>query len=204
MEEPRSDFKPKRTIDDIKLSGNESRYFNKRTDFLKGLERIENEQQDKDYKNYFAKQSYNVKKLMAEVREEQERQRSVEIQKAGIASPEARSSSVSPVKGGDDSHLEKSPMTPNKAQEGKGKKFYSFDNVDAFPTDILDIQAMVEELGPYGLAPPQAERLKSVMAIGTFEHSVLKKNYFYLDETLDVDYYKDLSTYSRKVLRNSK
>lgn len=36
------------------------------------------------------------------------------------------------------------------------------------------------------------------------EHSILKQNYFYLDETQDINFFKDLSSYSRAVFKDPK
>lgn len=79
---------------------------------------------------------------------------------------------------------------------------FSLDHADILPKDILEISNIQEDFGPYGLPIEQKERLKCVMRVGTFEHSILKKNYFFLDEAQDIDFYCNISSYSRKVLRN--
>ena len=39
---------------------------------------------------------------------------------------------------------------------------------------------------------------------GLIEHSILKQNYFYLDESQDINFFKDLSSYSRSVFKDPK
>lgn len=86
---------------------------------------------------------------------------------------------------------------------GKPKN-YSFAQIESFPTSILAISQMSEDFGPFGLPQAQLDKIKFVTSISGFDHSVLKKNYFYLDETIDVEFYRDLSPYSRKVFKNSR
>lgn len=86
----------------------------------------------------------------------------------------------------------------------KNQAQFSFDNLDTFPATIQDIFKMPEELGQLGVRKDLQERLKRALTAGTSSHSILKKNYFFLDENVDVDLYSDISSYSRKVIRHSK
>lgn len=86
----------------------------------------------------------------------------------------------------------------------KNEAKYSFDSLDTFPTNIKEISKMPEELGQLGVQKVTQERLKNALNSGTSGHSIIKKNYFFLDETVDVDMYSEISNYSRKVVRHSK
>lgn len=96
-------------------------------------------------------------------------------------------------------------MNPATEYDEMGQpKSYSFGQIESFPTNILAISQMPEEFGPFGLPQAQIDRIKFATSIGGFDHSVLKKNYFYLDETIDIEFYRDLSPYARRVFKNSK
>ena len=84
------------------------------------------------------------------------------------------------------------------ADQGK----FKLEEIGSLPTDITEIANIQEDFGPYGIPVEQRDRLSRVMRVGTFEHSILKKNYFFLDEGQDIDFYGNISSYSRKVLRH--
>lgn len=83
-------------------------------------------------------------------------------------------------------------------------KNYSFDNLDSFPTEIDDIVNIKEYSNPLGTIKEVSPVCENLRKNGLIEHSILKQNYFYLDESQDINFFKDLSSYSRTVFKDPK
>ena len=74
--------------------------------------------------------------------------------------------------------------------------------LDKLPMSIDEITQIKEAENPLkdNLEPTEID--KEIMEYGPIEYSILKGNYFHLDEKQDLDFYKDLSSYSRKVFKD--
>lgn len=83
-------------------------------------------------------------------------------------------------------------------------KDYSLDNLDEFPDDINDIFRMKEHSNPIQELKDSTPICENLRKNGLLEHSILKQNFFYLDENQDINFYKDLSSYSRRVFKDPK
>ena len=213
----------KLAIDKVGLNSNEKRYHQKRNNFLGSLQQTEESPKFRKFVGFFEGQREKVlrrpdRDLSAKNKGsvEKSRQGSAELKKQPMSTKQEQRANFDTQKLQEANSglriLERDLIKQTSMLEAPGSplstaastKIYSFDNIDDFPSDILTISRMKEDLGPFGLPQQLKDRLKDAVAIGLFEHSILKKNYFYFDETMDVEYYKDLSSYGRKVLRNSK
>lgn len=81
---------------------------------------------------------------------------------------------------------------------------YTLDDLDCFPDDINDIYKMREFTNPIQELKDSTPICENLRKYGLIEHSILKQNYFYLDESQDINFYKDLSSYSRRVFKDPK
>lgn len=212
-------------IEDVVLNPNEKRYHKKRNEFLSVIHKSEESPEVKKFGTFFQ----NQKKINKFRQNEASKDGDSTFRVKGsnelkhVSKIEIRkniSPRIHPIEKESSNNLgitlmgmalkEPHPNKPMNIKESETistvstEKIYTFDNIDDFPSSITSISQIKEDIGPFGLPPEQKERLKNPIEIGLFEHSILKKSYFYFDETIDVEYYKDLSSYSRKVLRNSK
>lgn len=213
----------KLAIDKVGLNSNEKRYHQKRINFLGSLQQTEESPKFRKFAGFFENQREKVLRrpdrglsAQKQVSAEQSRQASADLKRQQSATRQDPRANFDTQKQKDHSSglqvFERDEVNRTNLLDTPGSpvplstsaKIYSFDNIDDFPSDIMTISKMKEELGPFGLPQQLKDRLKNAVSIGLFEHSILKKNYFYFDETMDVEYYKDLSSYGRKVLRNSK
>jgi hypothetical protein len=83
-------------------------------------------------------------------------------------------------------------------------KNFNFDDLDSFPTDIDEIIKIKEHSNPLGTIKDVSPVCENLRKNGLIEHSILKQNYFYLDESQDINFFKDLSSYSRTVFKDPK
>ena len=83
-------------------------------------------------------------------------------------------------------------------------KEYTLDDLDSFPEDINDIYRMKEFTNPIQQLKDATPICENLRKNGLIEHSILKQNFFYLDESQDINFYKDLSSYSRRVFKDPK
>lgn len=83
-------------------------------------------------------------------------------------------------------------------------KEYTLDDLDCFPDDINDIFRMKEFTNPIQQLKDPTPICENLRKNGLIEHSILKQNFFYLDESQDINFYKDMSSYSRRVFKDPK
>jgi hypothetical protein len=77
----------------------------------------------------------------------------------------------------------------------------TFEDIDKFPESISEIVKMNEYNNPLQEMKDSSEICENLRKNGLIEHSILQQNYFYMDESQGINYYKDLSSYSRKVFK---
>ena len=82
------------------------------------------------------------------------------------------------------------------------KRDYTFDEIDNFPQTIDEIVQMKEFNNPLEHMKDSSEICEMLRTVGLMEHSILKQSYLHMDQASDVSFYKDLSSYSRKVFKD--
>jgi len=81
-------------------------------------------------------------------------------------------------------------------------KIHNLEDLQSFPTTIDEIYDMKDDELFLGIENIEKDAYDNIIKYGPIDYSIVKKNYFHLDEKQDIDYYKDLSPYARKVLKD--
>lgn len=76
--------------------------------------------------------------------------------------------------------------------------------MDDLPDSIEEIAKLIESSNPFQKKPDLNFVDSEIENYGPIDYSVLKNNFFHMDEKQDIDYFKDLSSYSRKIFKNPK
>lgn len=78
----------------------------------------------------------------------------------------------------------------------------NFGDLDKLPGTLEGIINMKDTPSPMRTSILDRREVSSLLENCPIDYSVVKKNFFYIDEKHDIDYYKDMSPYSRKVFRD--